>query len=179
MFTIFQVLSIPLELGVSNPEITTFSSSKPSLLSSGSALFPMPSLSESLDSVASNGKASSPSMAPSLSSSTSTLFPSPSPSVSMHSLGSLGNTSWVFMHPSPSISVSLQSGTPSWSKSAGRSSLSKGSLLHSSSSRSVKLSLSSSSSALLPMPSASVSVHSLGSIGKASWASFTPSLSLS
>jgi len=110
----------------------------PSLSSSGSALFPIPSPSVSSHSVGSRGKASLESRYPSLSSSLSVLSPTPSLSVSRHSLSSKGNGSFPSVVPSPSVSglsalvspgsvtplplrSSIESGSPSWSVSTNGS----------------------------------------------------------
>ena len=81
----------------------------------------------------------------------------------------------------PSLSSSSSSilMSPSLSLSRGILELSSGSLPPITSVASRKPSPSSSVSMLFPIPSASVSVHSVGSAGKASSESITPSLSKS
>ena len=86
--TPFWFTSLANSLADSGSELQASSSVSvcPSPSSSRSALFPMPSLSESSDSVASNGKASLASSMSSLSSSVSALFPMPSLSESSDSV---------------------------------------------------------------------------------------------
>ena len=108
---------------------------------------------------------------PSLSSSVSALSPRPSPSLSEDSLGSSGKTSKESITPSLSSSGSIISGSPSPSLSPGKSFGTSGSVPFVISNSSDCPSPSSSVSALLPIPSPSVSIYSLGSLGKTSTAS--------
>ena len=118
MFTIFHVASLPLTPGVTRPETKTLSSKNPSLLSSSSALSPIPSLSESIISDGSSGKSSNPSITPSSSVSLSNgfvpiTFSLPSPIRSLSESNSQGSVPFKISSTSKILSLSSSSSTVS------------------------------------------------------------------